>query len=439
MRVLFAVIGLFLIGCTQTEIPENDFTVSTPLNLSTFSTTPNPPTREGLVVFQFDDANASHYGASLTLDSHSLKGSFGIVTGVLDTTGKLTRTQVVDMAARGHEIHDHTLFHKAYFWGDVKYAPWWRGRIDSSLAIFAEMGLTTAGWNQPGGTGQGWSRALRDTLAQFYDYAAGRVDLAYKQRNNFHWRFKDDPLSLGRGGINSWGSNGETSAAAEVRKICALISDGYFQGLVVIPLFHSVLFSDSTEWALESLASFVADCGLENVTMAEAVQRTSVSQCGDHIDQIPNRGFWRDLDHNNRPDGWLSCFYAPAEIQGELGTNTVELYYGSNTTIYGPRSGSAILTFTARSNVPEDRIYVRLEFTEIFPKLPNYSYIESYRDVSVLLTDTWQTFRIPVNIAQRTDKITFRFLLVNDRMYVASASFLNCGTNARRTREELPH
>ncbi len=390
------------------------------------------------MVFQFDDGKASHYGASLTLDAHNLRGSFGIVTGYLGYADRLTRCQVIDMAARGHEIHDHTLHHEADFWGSIANAPLWRGRIESSLAIFAEMELTTRGWNQPGGTGAAWTKALRDTLDQFYDYAAGRVGLAYKQRNNFHWRFKDDPLSLGRGGINSWGSNGATSAAQEYRKICRMISDGYFQGLVVIPLFHSILFSDSTEWALESLCGFVADRGLKTVTMAEAVRMTAVPQCGDHINMIPNRGFWRDLDQNNRPDGWLNCVYASPEIQDELGTNTVEFRYGSYTTIFGPRSGPAMLTFTARSNVPDDHIFVRLEFTEIFPKCPNYSYIESYRDVSVLLTDKWQTFKIPVSVAARVDKMTCRFLLVKDRMYVASASFASGGSNARLKREELP-
>jgi peptidoglycan/xylan/chitin deacetylase (PgdA/CDA1 family) len=426
MRIIVAVLLLVLTGCEQTQSP-HDHTVPSPeALLPPTSLTPFPTMREGLVVFQFDDGYAGHYSSSRILDTYGFKGSFGIITGRLGAPGRLTRAQVVDMAARGHEIHDHTLNHDSAFWGDVANAPLWRDRIEKSLAIFDEMGLSTRGWNQPGGAGQGWSKALRDTLAQYYDYAAGRVGLAYDQRVNFHWRLRDDPLSLGRGGITSWGYNGGSCAAGEVSRIRTRLVDGYFQGLVVVPLFHHVLAADSTEWALDRLCSFVRQHDLKNATMAEAVRGIKTTPNGDR-DQIPNRGFWWDLDNNNRPDGWLNCSYAPQEVQDELGARAAELRSGSCTTIYGAMTGTAVLTFAARASVPADRVVVRLEITEIYPMSPVYSYIDTYRDVRVSLTDEWQKFRIPLKISPRTDRVTIRLLQVNARMYMAGASFLAGG------------
>jgi UDP-N-acetylmuramoylalanine-D-glutamate ligase len=60
--------------------------------------------------------------------------------------------------------------------------------------------------------------------------------------------------------------------------------DGYFQGLVVVPLFHHVLAADSTEWALDRLCSFVRQHDLKNATMAEAVlQAREIAEAGDAV------------------------------------------------------------------------------------------------------------------------------------------------------------
>jgi peptidoglycan/xylan/chitin deacetylase (PgdA/CDA1 family) len=43
------------------------------------------PGRMGIVVFQFDDGSVGHYThAFRILQKYSLKGSFGVVTGILD-------------------------------------------------------------------------------------------------------------------------------------------------------------------------------------------------------------------------------------------------------------------------------------------------------------------------------------------------------------------
>ena len=99
------------------------------------------PGRMGIVVFQFDDGSVGHYThAFRILQKYSLKGSFGVVTGILDRPGRLTRPQVVEMHRAGHEIHDHTLDHNAALWGDPSRRDEWLKHIDQSLAILKDLG-----------------------------------------------------------------------------------------------------------------------------------------------------------------------------------------------------------------------------------------------------------------------------------------------------------
>ena len=107
------------------------------------------------------------------------------------------------------------------------HAPAWRDTIEKSLGLLASWGITTDGWNQPGGPGQAWTQALRDTLALFYNYSASRVGLDWLQTKNHHWNLLDDPLSLGRGGLYSWGLNDSSSTQAELNSVLKKLADGY--------------------------------------------------------------------------------------------------------------------------------------------------------------------------------------------------------------------
>jgi hypothetical protein len=387
-----------------------------------------------MVVLQFDDGWNNHYDVVLPiLQRYGLQGSFGVVTGGIDWPAHLTREQIIEMAALGYEIHDHTLRHNAAFWGDTTNAPLWPGRIDSSLAIFAEMGLSTRGWNQPGGTGEGWSQQLRDCLAGYYDYAAGRVGLSWSRVKNIHWLLRDDPFCLGRGGVLSWGWNAAeggqkcTDPFKEKNAMSTKMVDGYAQGLVVVPLFHQVLEADSTAWALAEICSLVATHGLTNVRMADAVYRIQHTHefVSPYAEQIPNPGFVRDLDGNDRPDGWRNCSYsaaaqAPAWLQPSA-YSVVEFVSGTGTDIYGLEPGPTRFRFYARSSVPSQKISISIVFTKVDD---DYQYEDETTWLPrTALTEDWWSYSFPVYVPADADHAVIAFSGFQDPVYITGASW----------------
>ena len=381
------------------------------------------PRPRGFVVLQFDDCHDSHWTSVYPiLQDWGLKGSFGIITGRLDTPGRLTRTQGVAMAGAGHEMQDHTFHHDAALWGDTANADLWSADIEASLAIFAEMGLSTRGWNQPGGTGQGFSPQLRDTLRRYYDYAAGRVGLTSLQKYNFHWNLRDDPFSLGRA-VDSWGYNGGKSAAQEADNVITAIADGCARGLVVIPAFHDVTSSDSTDWALARICSTIVENDIQCLRMADAVYRarhtrTIFSAWGN---QMPNPGFDYDIDDNGRPDGWDCATYASPAAAADLRGRVAELTNGGGTIVYGPETGELEFCFQGRAEGVDD-IWVRTEFTEIDE---DFSYtVYTYTTVIWQLRPEWETYRYRLVVPENTDRITFRFENISTKAYVAGPSLV---------------
>jgi peptidoglycan/xylan/chitin deacetylase (PgdA/CDA1 family) len=69
----------------------------------------------GAVTFRFDDGTAGHYSvAAPKLDQYGFAGTFYVITRQLADTGYagyVSRSQVQDLAARGHEIGAHTRTH----------------------------------------------------------------------------------------------------------------------------------------------------------------------------------------------------------------------------------------------------------------------------------------------------------------------------------------
>lgn len=381
--------------------------------------------RRGALVLQFDDSFIDHYDYAFPiLEQYHCTGSFGIITGTLGTVLRMTRAQVIEMHGAGHEIHDHTLYHDADFWADPANAPLWPVRIEQSLAIFAEMGLTTRGWNQPGGTGDGWSNELRDALCLYYDYAAGRILFEVLSQSNFHWNLKDDPYSLGRGKIYSWGYNAGANAIEEVANIITKIADGIAQGLVAIPVFHRVLDIDSTAWALEQICLFASTNNLCNVKMEDAVYMMQLSH--EFIDslgeQIPNPEFEFDLDGNGRPDGWYyDCCYAPPEMQQQISRTVVQIKSGVCTTLYGPEPGETQFSFFART--ADCNLTPKIDFTMISLDA-EYRYSSSIQTMSYAVRDQWQLVTIPLDIAENIDRVTITFAgLGTNCLYIASPSW----------------
>jgi peptidoglycan/xylan/chitin deacetylase (PgdA/CDA1 family) len=186
------------------------------------------------VVLQFDDGTAGHFTHAFPiLEKYGLKGSFGVVTGNLGKSGSLAPDQVVKMHRAGHEIHDHTLDHNAAMWGDPGRKAEWAEHTEKSLKILRDLGITTRGWNHPGGKGSQWTSELHEFLLPSYDYVAGRVNLEPEERYNIHWNLRDHPFSLGYGGLGSIPRRDSIDASRDdIAGVKKRIADGIQQGLV---------------------------------------------------------------------------------------------------------------------------------------------------------------------------------------------------------------
>lgn len=65
------------------------------------------------VVITFDDNNLSQYDlAAPAMEKHGFIGVFYIVSSRIDTKGLINRANILDLAARGHDIESHTVSHQ---------------------------------------------------------------------------------------------------------------------------------------------------------------------------------------------------------------------------------------------------------------------------------------------------------------------------------------
>jgi peptidoglycan/xylan/chitin deacetylase (PgdA/CDA1 family) len=369
--------------------------------------------RRGIIVLQFDDGTSGHYThAFRILEKYGPKGSFGVVTGVFSRPGRLTAGQVAEMHRAGHEIHDHTLDHNAAFWGNPHNREAWKQQIEQSLGILKPLGIATRGWNQPGGQGAGWTPELRETLAPYYDYVAGRVGLKADQLCNMHWNLKDDPFCLGYGGVGGWPMRGTSAGAAqEAERTKTQIADGLQQGLVTIPLFHVINDENGSAWGLEEICKFIHANKLPVLLMADAVRavQTTRKHFDATVEQIPNPGFACDLDRNGRPDGYHGCVYAPAEVTSPGSGRVAAFASGTTMWIYGPEIGETVLTLTVRSadDVPRAiaPVLIRAEINDRC----EYRWREPERCGSVTAGREWQTAQFPLQIGPLVDRVKIEF------------------------------
>lgn len=407
-----AMLALLLLAATTSALPAEP--------------TARWPGRMGIVVLQFDDGSVGHYTHGFRLlEKYGLKGSFGVVTGVLGKSGRLSREQVVEMHRAGHEIHDHTFDHNAAFWGDPANRAAWVADIEKSLGILRSLGITTRGWNHPGGKGSRWTPELRDTLRPYFDYVAGRVNLKPEEQRNIHWNLHDDPFSLGYGGLGSWRSTKETAArVAEDYK--TRIADGLEQGLVTIPLWHVLKEEDGTVWGLEEICKFIRQNKLPVMKMADAVR--AIQHARDYFpadaEQIPNPGFRDDYDGNGRPDGFSGCIYAPAGVEPPGGGRAAEFTSGTATAIHGPEARPTKFSFAVRTaDGRPHQLTPIITLTEIDASR-QYHFGKPQRLASVDAGSAWSNYATIIDVGPEVDRVKLEFeLSPAGKVYVGQMSW----------------
>ncbi|NLS94664.1 MAG: polysaccharide deacetylase family protein [Planctomycetaceae bacterium] len=367
------------------------------------------PGRMGIVVLQFDDGTAGHFTHAFPiLEKYGLKGSFGVVTGNLGRSGSLAPDQVAEMHQAGHEIHDHTLDHNAAMWGDPSRKAEWAEHTEKSLKILRDLGITTRGWNHPGGKGSQWTSELHEFLLPGYDYVAGRVNLKPEERYNIHWNLKDHPFSLGYGGLGSIPRRDSIDASRDdIAGVKTRIADGIQQGLVVIPLWHTVKDEDGTAWGVEEICKFVRRHNLPTMLMADAVRAIQHPRAyfDEQVEQIANPGFLCDYDENGRPDGYEGCRYASDDIRDTAGGLVAEFESGGATWIYGPEPGATRFSLRARSAEGKPcKLVVTMTSTEI-DKDYRYRFGEPRQVLAADLGATWSEHEAEVTVGPEVDRI----------------------------------
>ena len=395
--------------------------------------------RRGMVVLQFDDGSSGHYtNAFRVLQKYGLKGSFAVITGRLGKPGSLTPEQVAEMYAAGHEIHDHTLYHNARFWGEhvredpEKAVREWEDEIGMSLAILAKLGIRTRGWNQPGGEGQLWSETLRGVLRKHYDYAAGRVDLPDDQRFNVHWNMRDDPLSAGRG---LQGLTKATKTAGDPPEIIRQMCDGVARGLVCIPIYHVVAGEETDR--LEQLCRFLKEKNIPVRRMADAIDAVThtARYVSPSANQAPNPRFTWDLDGNGVPDGWAHVTYAPDGMISPVEDSRVarlSLDGPAETMVYGPETGSNELRVYLRAEAGRAaNVKLEIESLNISEERSDGVYTYSRQqlpvDRSCRITDRWTGCSWKLVIPERSDRLFVR-ISASDVAYLVYPVWRKAGT-----------
>jgi peptidoglycan/xylan/chitin deacetylase (PgdA/CDA1 family) len=127
----------------------------------------------------FDDGTDDHYRAAGVLTDLGLSGVFFVVTGKLDIPGRLTSTQVKEMARAGHRVGSHTVTHaRLPETSDDELAY----ELKESKRALEEMLDTSVDWLAPPG-------GLFDARMN-----AAAVDAGYRVIRTMEWGYAADPL-----------------------------------------------------------------------------------------------------------------------------------------------------------------------------------------------------------------------------------------------------
>ena len=328
----------------------------------------------------------------------------------------MTTAQLQEMVSYGYNFQDHTRDHNAALWGNPANAALWGADILFSQSVFAQIGIAPMrAWNQPGGTGEGFSSALRDTLkAHGYRYAAGRVGLSTPQSQNMHFGAIDDPFSWGRWAV-SWTYNASPSnwtwqaELAAVERTCA---DAWAAGGLPIVLFHRLdNANDGAAEGLDGLCAWLVANGAVVLGMDDMVTLAKLDrsyQNGLNIAASPHV----DLNGDDHPDGYDR--YVFMDMMGNANN-------GAGTTFHGTPPGLLLVTVTLRNPLqtgPTDDFYtayqryvidpVTWEYTLEGPELRPHTI---HAGESLTLTDT-------LSVADRVDRVKFWLQSINAQPFV---------------------
>jgi hypothetical protein len=204
------------------------------------------------------------------------------------------------------------------------------------------------------------------------------------------------------------------------------IADGLPQGLVTIALWHVISEESGSAAGLEEVCRFIRENQLPVMLMADAVKavQNPRKHFDRYVEQMPNPRFSRDLDRNNRPDGYFRSAYAPPEAGSNEDGRVAEFSSGTFTWIYGPESGKTRLLLTVRSADGAPRtITPLLDLAEIDAHHA-YRWHKNQRYDSVTVGKEWQTAAFPLSIAASMDRIKIVFeVSPPGKVYVRKASW----------------
>jgi len=282
--------------------------------------------RKGFVTLQFDDGYRLHHThIAPILEAHGMKASFGVITESSEMGVENEPWRMVELYEAGHEIQDHTTRHNylwathvdtvpdsVYEWIPYTFAdpPTWHSLTSASLAILRDLGISTVGWNQPGGTsGTGalpghptweWRGLvnfdLYNVINSRFCYMLGAGVSPWTAHvnthgNNFPKRF---PLF----NVPHW--NIEKMSLAEIK---TSIADAVSAGIWYVAATHA---KDLAEVAkIESLVEWLDTSNVEVLRCVDGWQRIYYGKPNPLENQLPQARMLHDIDGNGKPDGFL--------------------------------------------------------------------------------------------------------------------------------------
>jgi peptidoglycan/xylan/chitin deacetylase (PgdA/CDA1 family) len=386
---------------------------------------------------QFDDGHISHYTvATPVLQAHGMPGSFGIVTGNTGVNpSAMTDAMILEMyASLGYDFQDHTWNHDAALWGNAANGATWSQHIAWSQEVFQRIGFPgpMRAWNQPGGPGEGFSAALRDTLiANGYTYAAGRVGLNNYQFRNMHYGSIDDPFSYGRW-VYSWKYNAPATGwnwRAETGAVITRYADAIAQGGFPIVVFH-VVDTDAAA-GLDSLCTWLSTHGVTVLGMDDLVALAQLDRSHRHgVNIAPSLHVDRNGD--GRPDGFDQ--YATIDMAGNAGN-------GAGSILCGPPPGRLVVSATIRAPLQTgatDDFAMVYQRQVIDPVTFAYSTTDEMRGHTLALGQSL-SFSDTLEIGERVDRVKFWVQAVNTQPFVIESLSAVPLSEPTGVRERTPH